>query len=83
MCVCVCVCVCLQTYTSGVLTAGTCGTQVDHCVQVVGYNDGASKYWIVRNSWNTDWGVEGYIYVELVGGRTSCACARISEWLLC
>jgi len=61
-----------QTYTSGILTAGTCGTSVDHCVQVVGYNtaNAAGKYWIVRNSWNTDWGIQGYIYVAL--GTNAC-----------
>jgi len=41
---------------------------LDHCVQLVGYN-WPSKYWIVRNSWNTDWGIEGYIYLE-TGGNT-------------
>jgi C1A family cysteine protease len=42
-----------QTYSSGVL-GKSCGTQLDHCVQAVGYN--ANKgYWVVRNSWNTDW----------------------------
>ena len=44
-----------QTYTSGILKSG-CGNgfDVDHCVQTVGYNDeGATPYWIVRNSWNT------------------------------
>jgi len=60
-----------QTYSSGILTASTCGTSVDHCVQVVGYNTASSqKYWIVRNSWATDWGIEGYIYVQL--GANAC-----------
>jgi len=55
-----------STYTSGIVT--TCGTSVDHCVQAVGVSitadDEASKYWIIRNSWGTDWGIEGYIYIE-------------------
>ena len=61
-----------QTYTSGILTAATCGTQVDHCVQAVGYNTGSSQgsYWIVRNSWATDWGVQGYIYLQF--GANAC-----------
>lgn len=42
--------------------------ELDHCVQLVGY-DWNKKYWIVRNSWNTDWGVEGYIYLA-TGGNT-------------
>ena len=36
-------------------------------MQVVGYTP---NYWIVRNSWNTDWGVEGYIYLQF--GKNTC-----------
>jgi hypothetical protein len=54
-----------QTYTGGVMT--NCGSgSVDHCVQAVGYNNGASPpYWIVRNSWGTGWGIQGYIYLDM------------------
>jgi len=54
-----------QTYTKGII-GKKCGAKLDHCVQAVGLNtDGAKSYWIVRNSWASDWGVEGgYIYVE-------------------
>jgi len=52
-----------QYYSSGVLT-GTCGTSLDHGVLVVGYDDTASThYWIVKNSWGTSWGVDGYVYI--------------------
>lgn len=49
------------SYSSGVLSS--CGTEVDHCVQVVGINT-ADNYWIVRNSWGTTWGNSGYIYLQ-------------------
>jgi len=55
-----------QYYTSGIITHG-CGDSLDHCVQIVGWNIDTSKnipYWIVRNSWGTDWGLNGYLYVE-------------------
>jgi C1A family cysteine protease len=54
-----------QTYTGGVMM--TCGTgSVDHCVQAVGYNNGVSSpYWLVRNSWGTSWGIQGYIYLSM------------------
>jgi C1A family cysteine protease len=51
-----------QTYTGGILKK--CTTQVDHCVQAVGYDDTSSPpYWIVRNSWSTGWGEKGYIRI--------------------
>jgi C1A family cysteine protease len=33
-----------------------------HCVVLVGYND-KDRHFIVRNSWGTDWGDEGYFYM--------------------
>ena len=52
-----------QLYKSGVFT-GTCGTNLDHGVLVVGYGsiDG-TDYYRVKNSWSTTWGDQGYIYL--------------------
>ena len=33
--------------------------QANHWVTLVGYND-TGEYWIVKNSWGSDWGEEGY-----------------------
>lgn len=33
-----------------------------HAVLVVGY-DNSKQWWIVRNSWGTDWGANGYFYM--------------------
>ena len=50
-----------QLYKSGVFT-GTCGTQLDHGVLLVGYGaENSADYYLVKNSWSTTWGDNGYI----------------------
>jgi C1A family cysteine protease len=54
-----------QLYTGGVLTDGSgCGANLDHAVLAVGYEvyNGVSAF-IVKNSWGTSWGVQGYVYI--------------------
>lgn len=52
-------------YVSGIYTDTTCDpNSLDHGVVVVGYGQTpeGKKYWIVKNSWGTEWGQDGYIY---------------------
>eukprot|EP01116_Phalansterium_solitarium_P012991 TRINITY_DN297_c0_g1_i1.p1 TRINITY_DN297_c0_g1~~TRINITY_DN297_c0_g1_i1.p1 ORF type:complete len:392 (+),score=106.30 TRINITY_DN297_c0_g1_i1:165-1178(+) len=66
-----------QDYQSGVMTWEECAfiNVLDHCVQLVGYDTTAAKpYWIVRNSWNTNWGIDGYIWLEM--GHDTCGLAH-------
>lgn len=53
-----------QFYSSGIFT-GSCGTDLDHGVAAVGYgvSDG-TNYWLVKNSWGSQWGEEGYIRMQ-------------------
>lgn len=54
-----------QMYTSGVITGDACGTNLDHGVLVVGYgNEDGVDYWLVKNSWGTSWGDDGYVKIE-------------------
>ena len=60
-------------YEEGVYTGG-CGTTIDHAVQLVGYGEESGEmYWLVRNSWGTTWGEEGYIKIKRFGeGNEPC-----------
>jgi len=65
-------------YTGGVLSNAACGPNgmdyQDHCVMATGFNTTApTPYWIVRNSWATTWGMEGYVYLEMA--KNTCGLA--------
>lgn len=66
----------LSTYSSGVLSNCT-NTSMNHAVEAVGYyNDVSEPYLVVKNSWGTDWGQGGYVYLSssdtINGGKGSC-----------
>jgi C1A family cysteine protease len=66
-----------QFYKSGIMTPSQCGTSLDHCVQIVGYDtSAATPYWNVRNSWGASWGEKGFIRLEY--GHNTCGCAMDS-----
>ncbi|KAK9150499.1 hypothetical protein Syun_008808 [Stephania yunnanensis] len=54
-----------QFYSSGVFT-GSCGTQLNHAVTIVGYgvSHEGTKYWLAKNSWGTSWGESGYMRIQ-------------------
>jgi len=60
-----------QSYHGGVY-AGKCGKQLNHAILAVGYTQ---AYWIVKNSWGTSWGANGYIFMK----RGTNICGVASE----
>jgi len=72
-----------QDYESGIMTAWQCAwiDMLDHCVQAVGWNlQQSTPYWSVRNSWNTDWGENGYIRLEY--GANTCGLTELATYVL-
>jgi len=64
-----------QNYQGGVLTQ--CDSNVDHCVQLTGYEDWgtSSAVWRVRNQWGTSWGEAGFMRIKV--GSDLCA---LADW---
>jgi C1A family cysteine protease len=48
-----------EYYSLGIFSCRS-GVQVDHAVVIVGYTP---DYWIVKNQWGTNWGLNGYIHI--------------------
>lgn len=64
-------------YDSGVFDDAGCISDyadLDHAVLAVGYNTtGAEPYWIVKNSWSTFWGDDGYINIAMANNLCGVA----------
>lgn len=65
-------CRAFSNYRKGVITDDddcACGSIgcIDHAVMLVGYNDDHDPpYWVLRNSWDEDWGEDGYVRISQV-----------------
>jgi len=65
-----------DSYTGGLYPGSACGDAIDHCVEAEGYNTGAGagSYWLIRNSWATSWGDQGYMNLQY--GVDACGVAQ-------
>jgi C1A family cysteine protease len=75
-----------EIYNTGIYqdTATTCNdnpcyyTYTNHAISLVGWNDnGGDGYWILRNSWGTSWGENGYMRIKYTSARVSCEAAYL------
>lgn len=74
-----------QLYRGGIMSSTTCGTSLNHAVNLVGYGtENGTPYWIVRNSWGTNWGESGYFRVlrATTSGPGICGILKMSSYPL-
>jgi len=69
------------SFYSGGIFDSACGTQMDHAVLAAGYgSEGGKDFWLIKNSWGSSWGEEGYIRLlrhESSGSAGQCGLATV------
>jgi len=70
-----------QFYHDGVLDNKACGEQLDHGILVTGYGTLTGKnYWMIKNSWGSNWGKNGYIM--MVRDKNQCGLALAASYAI-
>uniref|UniRef100_A0A0K0FTN5 Cathepsin L.1 (inferred by orthology to a zebrafish protein) n=1 Tax=Strongyloides venezuelensis TaxID=75913 RepID=A0A0K0FTN5_STRVS len=69
-----------QNYKSGIYDDPLCTNNLDHAVLIIGYDTDPvfGDYWIVKNSWGTSWGENGYFKIKR--GVNQCGIAEVPTY---
>jgi len=60
-----------ESYVSGVYVHKTGSYVGGHAVKIIGWGvDSGTAYWTVANSWNADWGEQGFF--RIIRGVNEC-----------
>ncbi|ELK36005.1 Pro-cathepsin H [Myotis davidii] len=69
-------------YRKGIYSSTSCHKtpdKVNHAVLAVGYGEeNGTPYWIVKNSWGPQWGMNGYFLIER--GKNMCGLAACASY---
>ncbi|KAK0579958.1 hypothetical protein LWI29_033995 [Acer saccharum] len=68
-----------KQHTIGIYN-GNCRDSINHAVVIVGYgvNKYGTKYWILKNSWDTGWGERGYMRIIRESGFPKGPCGILT-----
>jgi cathepsin L len=64
-----------QAYASGVFNQNDTGN-VNHAVTLVGWDDD-KQAWLIKNSWGTGWGDQGYMWIRYNSNKVGYAAAWV------
>ncbi|GMS97346.1 hypothetical protein PENTCL1PPCAC_19521, partial [Pristionchus entomophagus] len=68
-----------RDYSGGVFSYANCPKTPNHAVVAVGFGaENGKNYWTIRNSWGTNWGIQGYL--KLARGVNMCGFPALAVW---
>jgi cathepsin X len=69
----------MENYTSGIFEDLTGDLDITHEISIVGFGEEeGTPYWLIRNSWGTQWGLDGFM--KLVRGKNNLAIESDCAW---
>jgi len=77
----------LEAYKGGIYSEYNTNIGINHIISVVGWGvSNSTNFWVVRNSWGTPWGEDGFFRIVLgqpqynLGIETSCGFGVPTNW---